>query len=272
MTTVLSNAPTLQNMQRRMAALLAPANVSTLPEGEDLELFTRPVRGTIADRLHVYGGGYPARVQEALAETYPAVVHVVGDGAFAALVRRYVADVTLHSYNLNDAGAQLPQWLANDALATHLPFLADLARLEWQVARAFHAYEHASLDLGGFANWRIADWERAVLRFQPSVAVVTSPWPIREIWESRETPTEAIDIDLSNRPDRVLVRRSGYAVLCESVDEAEADLLTALLAGRTLGDVMATLTTRGGHPGSVSTRFARWVALGMLTDCLIRVT
>jgi hypothetical protein len=253
-----------------MAALIVNGDRldACTPEPRDLsELIALPNRGTAGERLRVYAGSYPVRVQEALAETFPAMAHVVGDGAFANLVRRYVEATPLHSYNLNDAGAELPGFLRDDSLTARLPFLPDLARLEWQVARAFHAYEPAAFDPATHTNWSLDDWERAVVRFQPWVALVRSEWPIREIWESRDTPVEEIDIDLRDRPDRVLVRRAGYAVLCESVDDAEAGALAALLDGQTLSSVVTTLAARGNDRAPISEWFARWTALRMIADC-----
>jgi hypothetical protein len=241
----------------------------TPEEGDCAALIAVPERGTVVERLGVYAGGYPARVQEALAESFPAVAHVVGEGAFADLVHRYVEARPLRSYNLNDAGADLSGFLRADPLSARLPFLPDLARLEWHVARAFHAHEQVTFDPTAVTSWSMDDWEGAQLRFQPWVALVTSEWPIREIWESRETPIEEIDIDLNHRPDRVLVRRSGYSALCESLDDAEAELLGALLEGHTLGSAVATLTARGGDPASVSAWFARWMTLRMIADCFI---
>ncbi|MBI3388142.1 MAG: putative DNA-binding domain-containing protein [Deltaproteobacteria bacterium] len=182
-------------------------------------------RGTITERLHVYLDGYPARLHDALVETFPAVAHMIGHGAMTHLTRRYLGALSLESYNLNDAGAELPAFLRADELTTQLPFLADLAELEWDIACAFHAHDESPLDPSVLTSWTLDDWEGARLRFQPSVALVCSPWPIRELWEARETPIEAIALDVHDRPDRVLVYRTGLAECCESVDSAEAAAL-----------------------------------------------
>jgi hypothetical protein len=225
--------------------------------------------GNVAERLAVYANGYPARIQEALEEQFPAVAHLVGGGAFARLVHRYIAAVPLQSYNLNDAGAELPRFLRTDDLATALPFLPDLAQLESRICGAFHAADAPVIEPASLAHWTPEQWERAVLRFQPWVAVLESDWPVREIWEHRETAIEAIDIDLQHRSDRVLVRRSGDAVVCESLDGAEAGVLGALLAGQTLGGTLASVTARGGDPATVSAWFARWTAQRMITGCVL---
>jgi len=250
MASLVVNERGVDDLARQAGAL---ETVTAVPEG------SRP-----AERMHVYAAGYPARITEALAETFPAVAHVVGDGAFAALARRFAAVTPFASYSLNDAGADLPRFLHGDLLTERLAFLPDLAQLEWQVARAFHALDETPLVPSAFAPWTMEQWERAVLQFQPWLSVVRSEWPIREIWESRETPVAAIDIDLRNRPDRVLVRRTGFEVTCESVSEDEADALAALIAGSTLGEVVARLANHGGDPAGVSAWFGRWMTLRLV--------
>jgi hypothetical protein len=245
------------------------ARESTAPVsgGELHDWIDVPAGVDAAERLGVYANGYPARVQAALEETFPALAHVVGASRFSDLVHRYVDATPLRSYNLNDAGAELAQFLIGDPLAIELPFLPDLARLEWHVARAFHAYDQPVLDPTALASWSAEQWEGAMLRFQPWVAVVFSDWPIRDIWACRDTPIEEIDIDLEQRPDSVLVRRCGYTVTCESLDREEALALDALCAGQTLGGVLAACAARAGDAAAVSAWFASWMGFGLIAGC-----
>lgn len=214
-------------------------------------------------RLAVYADGYPARLEEALAEQFPSLVHLVGASRFHALVQRYITRAELTSYSLNDAGADLSRVLCDDPLAAELPFLPDLAALEWRVVCAFHAAELPAPDLTPLAGWQPDDWAAALVRLQPAVAVVRSDWPLRALWEARDTPLAEIDIDL-RAPDHVLVRRDGHAVVCESIDAGEAGALALLAAGRALGDVAAELL-RAGHDGdAVLAWFAGWARRGMI--------
>ena len=223
-------------------------------------MIAAPPRGDRRERLGAHVDGYPARVLEALTDTYPVVLHLIGHRASHELVARYTPALIQHSYNLNDIGAELPRFIGGDVLA-------DLARLEWAVARAFNAHDLPPLDPQPLANWTDEQWQHAVLHFQPSLALLSSPWPIRELWEARNTPIEAIDIDLRNRPDQVVVRRAGYDVRCESVGDKEALVLEALLAGSTLGDVSALLDVNAGDPESVAMWFARWMQNRLIVDC-----
>lgn len=254
-------------MQRQLASAIVQPDTLLPDAGGVAALLVAPPQGTTLTRLQVYAGGYPARVHEALGETYPALAHVLGAAPFDRLVHRYADAVPLRSYNLNDAGAQLPEFLRRDPLSDSLPFLPDLAALEWQVTRAFHAYEEPPLDPAPLAAWSLDDWAGAVLRLQPSVALVRSDWPIREIWEARGTPVEEIDIDMRDRPDRVLVHRLGFDVHCESIGDDEALALEMLLAGRTLGELNQQLANSGHDPAAVSGCFAGWMQRGLIASC-----
>jgi hypothetical protein len=256
------------------------ASVVLQPEKLDDPAFWSEIRSVIAvagadydarvraiERLRAYTSGLPARMFEALSQDHPALEHVIGSNAFRGLVHRYLPHVPTGIYNLNDVGSSFPEFLSGDDLVRAYPFAADLARLERAVRLAFHAREGTPLDAATLAGWTLQDWSVAVLDFQPSVAVVTSTWPIRDIWLARYTPIEEIDITLEGRPDRVLVHRSGYDVVCESVGEDEAWALEELLARRSLGDVAEGLVARRGDPDDVGSCFARWQARGMVTGC-----
>jgi Putative DNA-binding domain len=257
--------PSLRETQQWMAAhILRPERSDT---DELARVLVQPPRGHCGERLGVYVSGYPARVQEAVEESFPAVAHIIGHRATHGLIGRYLTVVTRHTYNLNDVGAKLPSFLRSDPLTDRFPFLPDLAVLEWAVARAFHAYDQPPLDPAPLAAWTEAQWQLAVLQFHPSVALVSASWPIRELWEARETSIEEIDIDMRDRPDHVLVRRAGCAVHCESLSDDEAAVLAALVAGCTLGQVSEALMTRGGNPAAVATWFARWMHQRLLIGC-----
>jgi uncharacterized protein len=222
-----------------------------------------PSPARVGERLEVYAGGYPARVHDALAESYPVVANVLGHCAFHALSQRYATAVPLTSYNLNHAGAGLAAFLRADAVAQELPFLPDLAALEWHVARAFHAADGAPLDPRAL-GWSVDDWGNAVLHFQPSVAVIASEWPLLDLWASRETPRDTAEVTRLAQSEHLVIRRVDLVVRCEAVSAAEAQALRGLLDGRCLAAVAGRLEADGFDPAEVLTCFGRWVGEGMI--------
>lgn len=219
-------------------------------------------------RLAVHRDGYPARIASSLAEAFPAVANILGDGSLANLADRFIRDGGPLERNLNRIGRSLPSFLANDRLTGELPFLSDLAALEWAVFECFHSAPGDDFDSSTIEAFSSDDWANARVVFCPGTAVVGSPWPIRELWNTRNLDRTEIDVDLSGRPERVLVYQVGFAVETRSIDAIEAHALGRLLSDARLGAVMAELAERGAEPDRVSALFACWSELGLLSSCL----
>lgn len=256
------DAPSLQEVQRWMKARIRP-DVNAAPGSASVSL--RPQRGTPGEeRVAVYTGGYLARTQEALAEVYEAVRHLIGARAFTALAEGYAARYPSHDYNLSFTGRHLPELLDAWPLTQRLPFLPDLARLEWLVCQAFHAFDHPALSPIQVAALNPEAWPRIRLTFQPSVAILASSWPVLDLWQARTLPRDQIRLEVVNRPQRVLVFRQGLSTRCELLDGRQYQLLEGLLAGRTLGEVCGALAEQEGEL-PLSAWFSRWAAGGLLS-------
>ncbi|MBI2104061.1 MAG: putative DNA-binding domain-containing protein [Candidatus Omnitrophica bacterium] len=259
------SGPPLAEVQRWVKSRLRPGGDS--PPGVPSDLLN-PQRGTPgAERLAVYAGGYVARIRQSLAEAYEAIRHVAGERAFTEMSRGYADRYPSQHYNLSLAGRHLAAFLADWPLTSTLPFLPDLARLEWAVREAFHAFEAPPIDPRRFAQLPLEAWDRARVVFQPSIGLVASAWPILDIWAARTQPRPAVDIDLISRPQRVLVFRQGLEVRCELVDERQHAVLEGLLAGRPLGAVCGELAAQAGDAPPVADWFAGWAARGLIIGC-----
>jgi len=254
--------PSLREAQEGLAALLVPwpadgAGARLMP------WLVAPARGTLAERLAAHADGYPARVREALADVYPAVEHLVGPARFTALARRYLVAVRPVPRNLNHVGRALADYLVDDALARDLPFLPDLARLEWAVALAFHAHEGTPLDPRALAA-AAGSADGVVLRLQPAVAVLASAWPVLDLLRSVDTPRAEIDLPVAGRPQQVLVFRRGLEVHVEVIAPAHGRAVTALAGGTPLGVVAADLAAAGVPPATVTEWFGALVRDGLV--------
>ena len=258
--------PSLADVQRWMKTQILPGDHTPHPSTVVLNP-QRAVPGQ--ERLAVYAGGYLARMREALAEVYEAVHHILGEERFTELSHAYAHAHPSHDYNLSFAGRHFSTFLTAAAVATELPFLPDLARLEWMVCIAFHAFEQPPVDPSRLSSLPLDAWERARLVFQPSVSVVTSAWPILDLWQARAQPRETIDIALVDRPQHVFVFRRALQVHCELIDERQALLLQSLLDGAALGDACNLLTDSANQVETlpVTEWFARWTRAGLLVAC-----
>lgn len=260
------NAPTLEALQRWMKEKIQPGSRLS---GDDFK-FLNPQGGEPGEaRLSVYAQGYRERIREALAEAYETIHHVLGESAFRELALAYAQHVPSHDYNLSFAGRHLAAFLAPYPLTKELPFLPDLARLEWKMVEVFHSFEEPSFDPSSVAAFSLEEWSGARLQFQPSVRLMHSAWPIRDIWEARKKPREAVDVDLVNRPHYLLIYRQGLQVQCDLIDPKPYAFLELLLAGKSFGEACGTVA---GDAGETPLPFTEWFSGWMQRGLMTRVT
>jgi hypothetical protein len=209
--------------------------------------------GELAPGLEIYRRGMRANHTGALAATYPVVKRLVGDAFFAEAARRYGEAHASTSGNLDDYGGDFPAFIAAYPHAASLPYLADVARLEWACHECGQAPDVAPFDFAGLAQ--VAPQAHGDLRFSlhPSVRLVASGHPIVSIHAANAphrdgTPARAQGAELA-----LVHRDEGQArvVACDAADFAS---LQALARGDRLADASAL-------PQSV----ARWVACGVIS-------
>jgi len=261
----------LHDLQRWMQSKIASSRAEAAGGGTPEHLLN-PQRGIAGEtRLAVYAEGYVVRMREALHEVYEAIYQVLGERTFADLASAYAQRYPSHESNLSLVGRHLPEFLTSWPLTQRLPFLPDLAQLEWRVSLAFHATQEHPIDSQLMASLSLDAWERTALVFQPSVGFVSSAWPILDLWNARAQPRSAINIELVSRPQCVLIFRRDLHLHCEAIDAAQTLWLEALLAGATLGAACDRLAQ--AHPNEmlpVTAWCAHWMREGLIMDCTLR--
>lgn len=193
------------------------------------------------ERLAVYRNTYLLTLVRALRLSYPAVERLVGADFFEAAARAFIAAEPPRSSWLDDYGAGFAGFLERFAPAAVLPYLGDVARLEWAVSRALHASDAEPLDLAALAS--VPEAERAGLRFrpQPSLALLALQHPADAVWHAVLAEDEAAlaALDLSAGPAWLLVQRGPQGVELLRLAEPLWNFVHALCAGRPLGAALA---------------------------------
>ena len=92
-----------------------------------------------ARRFAVYRNNVYASLIDALAGRFPATVKLVGDEFFRAMAREYVEKTPPRSAVLLRYGGDFPDFIGAFPPAAAVPYLADVARLEWVWHEAYHA-------------------------------------------------------------------------------------------------------------------------------------
>lgn len=201
---------------------------------------------TVAGRMAIYRANMVASAEKALASAYPVIRQVVGDDFFHGLAREYQRGTPSTSGDLTAFGATFGAFLAAFEHTQSLPYLPDLARLEWAVHLAYGAADAPDWDPASLAA--VKPEQQAAIRFQwvPGTAVVGSAHPVVRIWTIHQAGYDgefSVDWD---RADTALVSRDGFAVQVSVCGPAEAAFVRASLEGAPLAD--ATAAALADHP------------------------
>ena len=224
----------LDALQRDFAAALldadtAAALASALLVGERAE-----------QRLALYRGNLHATWDKTLALAYPVVRALVGTEFFAALAQRYGALHPATSGDLHDIGAEFPGFVSAFEHAQSLPYLADVAALEWRLHRAHYAADAVPLRRERIAALSANELLAARFALHPACTWLQSPFPVASIWlahQQSDVPLPATfecgEIVLIARQQWVaqaLVSRAGEVAALQAV-RAGSDMDGAIAAG-----------------------------------------
>ncbi|HKY89622.1 MAG TPA: DNA-binding domain-containing protein [Nevskiaceae bacterium] len=186
-------------------------------------------------RLAVYRNNHHETLMQALAATYPVVERLVGGDFFRQAARRHVVGFPSRTGNLIDYGDGFASYLERLPQAQGLPYLADVARLEWALHAVFHAPADPSFSLDDLPQLPAECLPQLTLRSNAAASWVDSSYPLFAIWQANQ-PGAADDlvVDLEAGGDRLLVIQRDHAAQVVELAPGELAWLDALDRGETL--------------------------------------
>jgi hypothetical protein len=188
-----------------------------------------------ARHLQVYRNNCFANLTDALAACYPVVRRLVGDDFFDYTADGYIRQHPPASGNLHDFGAAFPAYLAALASAQSLPYLPDVARLEWAWQRAYHAADAPVLAAEALAAVKPDDYEKLVFQLHPSAQLFDSRYPCLRIWQVNQADYQGDPkVDLDQGAEHLLVVRRRFDIEIEPLGKGEHALLKAFEQGKPL--------------------------------------
>ncbi|HSA68551.1 MAG TPA: DNA-binding domain-containing protein [Burkholderiales bacterium] len=185
---------------------------------------------SVSSREQIYRNNVFISLTGALADIYRVVQRLVGEKFFTQLARRYIRAYPSRSGNLHDFGRHLGGFMLPMKELKGLPYLADVAALEWACHESFHAAEAAALDFS-----RLTHPENAKAPLHPAARLVASRYPILAIWQANQAEEPGL-VDLDAGADWLVVLRRELQVEILRSTPGEFVLLAGLRDGMALGD------------------------------------
>jgi hypothetical protein len=220
-------------------------------------------------RLQVYADGYFGRLHDNLAEDFDTVFRTLGAERFQPMISAFLQECPSRTHTVSDVGRGLPDFLRHRYRGAQIPYLADMAALDWAVNASFFADDLPALDVSRLPQVAPESWSEARFGLDASVHLLRSRWSIDDAWEHKDWDPRVIARKVVENSRYILVYRKDEEVWVEEVGEIACLMLESMRAGRSLAElsseIPATVQASAEQvQEAFGQNFGHWVAEGVL--------
>jgi hypothetical protein len=170
---------------------------------------------------------------EALRATYPTVDLLVGEEMFTQVGLDYRREQPPTGPVLSDYGADFASYLARQPWTSELPYLADVARLDWLWLESFLAADGPALPHTGAHGSSIA--------LHPATRFAWLATPAMSIWQAHREPCGFAELDPEWIEEGSLFTRQGTMVRHELIGPEFHHLLLACTAPAPISAIVSAV-------------------------------
>jgi hypothetical protein len=192
---------------------------------------------------------------DALRAAYPTIDALIGEEGFTQLALAFRESEPPHNPMLSEYGRNFASFIARQPWTDELPYLADVARLDWLWLETFVAADPSPAPRPDGSITRLA--------LSPAARFAWLETPAMTIWQAHRRPGGFDRLEPEWRSERALFTRRGSQVHAEPIDRADHLLLVLAAAGAALTVAAAALeSTHGADPSKL---ISRHLASGAIT-------
>lgn len=174
------------------------------------------------ERLDIYRNSIFLALENTMNEIYPACKKIVGDHFFSLLTTSYINFYPSDAKNILFYGKDFSKFIASFPPADCLPYLSDVAHLEYIIHNVFYDVNNAPIDFEKLTKHISQYAEQIIFTLPQGAVLLTSNYPILPIWEVCQPDYQdeiCINFDVEN--DYLLIWQEGYKIRIEKLSRIE---------------------------------------------------
>lgn len=191
-------------------------------------------------RFNVYRNNVALSLINVLGDTFPVTKELTGEDFFTSMARHFISGNLPKSPVMLTYGDIFPAFVKAYKPAESLPFLSDIAALEWARNAAYHGQDAVPLAIEELAGFQEEEIPALTFALHPTLSLLSSDWPIVSIWHAhqQEEPEEALKNlgPLEKSAEQALILRPHLDVNVQTISASALHFLKQLSKGRTFGE------------------------------------
>jgi hypothetical protein len=201
------------------------------------------------ERLDVYRGTVRSVLVKALSLNFPTVQRLVGAEFFGWAAALFAADHLPAAANLDVYGDGFADFLHALPSCAALPYLPEVARLDWAVSRALHADDAEPLEPAAFEAV-VERTATSALIAHPAVSLLECRYPVDQIWSAvlGDEPGALERIEFEGGPCWLLIERQALRPQVSRLTRGEWHFAQALFGGQSIGRVLSCVEVESDAP------------------------
>ncbi|MGB6977257.1 MAG: DUF692 family multinuclear iron-containing protein [Gammaproteobacteria bacterium] len=238
---------TVEHPENKLSLLQADfaAALRGNPITSQLQTLIRPcAKLSVTQSIDVYRDSMTEALILTLTSIYPVCQQLVGTEFFRGMAQRYICQTPSLSPDLSDYGLFFAEFIAQFPPAQQLPYLADVARLEWAWWSTFHNPNVLSVnpDWAALASMTETEQSHVILQLCAPHHLLASPYPIQQIWQMHQDNNFKNIINFHENTAYLFIWRDNFTVKIETITRLEWTLLRALQQRQDLATLCETIT------------------------------
>jgi len=209
-----------------------------------------------AHQFEIYKNSITGRFQRILMKTYPACLNLVGKDFFINMATIYINSTNSYTHDINTFGSDFNSFITTYSPATILPYLPDVAALEW----AWHRLQLSPIPQPfDFEKLSTHLNKEIIFTLCPGSTLLTSPYPLHLIWEMNQSSNiqgESLILK-DNETYYFYIWQSQNVLHIDVVDQTEWRVLNLISNLMPLSALCADIET-------ASELFPLWIAKGWI--------
>ncbi|MGB0902643.1 DNA-binding domain-containing protein [Halocynthiibacter sp.] len=190
-------------------------------------------------RFSVYRNNVAVSLTEALITAFPVVTKLLGEDNFRILAGQFLRAHPPSSPMMMHYGEALPDFLQDFEPTQKYGYLPDVARLELAIRESYHAADTSAISPEDLQALPPENLMAARLKLAPSVRLITSQWPVFQLWQFNMTGGPKPEM----RAEDVLITRPEFDPQPVALPRCGGIFLASLMRNETFGQALSAAST-----------------------------